>query len=99
MYFYRFIEAVQWSIYPALEDMPIPLSPRLQMFLAMGAGEHISPRHPCVSWYRVRAYRIEPQTPQGRLTVDGELVDYAPIQQHVWRKAANIMCSPAPTSP
>lgn len=78
--------------------MPIPLSPPLQMFLAMEAGEHISPRHPCVCWYRVRAYRIEPQTPKGRLTVDGELVDYAPIQQHVWRKAANIMCSPVPAA-
>ncbi|CAM9303527.1 unnamed protein product [Ectocarpus fasciculatus] len=66
----------------------------IQMFLAMEKGGHISPRFPCISWHRVRAFRIEPLTSSGRLTVDGELVDYAPLQQHVWRKAANVFCSP-----
>lgn len=66
----------------------------LQMFLAMEKGEHISPRYPCISWFRVRAFRIEPLTSKGRLTVDGELVDYVPLQQHVWHKAANVFCSP-----
>ncbi|CAM9922135.1 unnamed protein product [Hapterophycus canaliculatus] len=64
------------------------------MFLAMERGEHLSPRFPCISWFRVRAFRIEPLAPQGRLTVDGELVDYAPLQQHVWRNAASVFCSP-----
>lgn len=72
--------------------MPPPRTP--QMFLAMEKGEHISPRYPCISWFRVRAFRIEPSTSKGRLTVDGELVDYAPLQQHVWHKAANVYCSP-----
>eukprot|EP00903_Cladosiphon_okamuranus_P016711 g15404.t1 len=66
----------------------------IQMFLAMEKGEHISPRYPCISWFRVRAFRIEPLTSKGRLTVDGELVDYAPLQQHVWHRAANVFCSP-----
>eukprot|EP00752_Nemacystus_decipiens_P001239 g1238.t1 len=65
----------------------------IQMFLAMEKGEHISPRYPCISWFRVRGFRIEPLTSKGRLTVDGELVDYAPLQQHVWHKAANVFCS------
>ncbi|CBN76438.1 Sphingosine kinase [Ectocarpus siliculosus] len=66
----------------------------IQMFLAMEKGGHISPRFPCISWHRVRAFRIEPLTSSGRITVDGELVDYAPLQQHVWRKAAHVFCSP-----
>lgn len=66
------------------------------MFLAMEKGEHISPRYPLISWHRVRAVRIEPSTPRGKLTVDGELVDYVPLQQHVLHNAANIMCSPDP---
>lgn len=64
-----------------------------QIALAMEKGEHVSPKHPYSKWHRVRAFRLEPSMPRGRLTVDGELVDYLPVQQHVWPKAANVMCS------
>ncbi|CAM9810188.1 unnamed protein product [Ascophyllum nodosum] len=68
----------------------------IKMFLAMEKGEHIGPRHPHMKWHRVQAFRIEPLSSMGRLTVDGELVEYAPFQQHIWRKAAKIMCLPNP---
>lgn len=63
------------------------------MFLAMEKGEHISFEHPCFERYSVTAYRIEPLTLRGRLTVDGELMEYLPLQQRVWTRATNVMCS------
>lgn len=64
-----------------------------KMFLKMEKGEHTSLPHPFLEWHRVRAFRIEPLSSRGKLTVDGELVDYAPLQQHIWPKAANILGS------
>lgn len=80
-------------------NLHLPPTRVMQMFFAMEKGQHISPQHPCVTWHRVRAFRIEPLKSGGKLTVDGELVDYVPLQQHVWRKAANLMCSPDQISP
>lgn len=63
------------------------------MFMAMEKAEHLSMDNLGLEWHRVTAFRIEPLTEKGKLTVDGELVDYLPLQQHIWPKATNIMCT------
>lgn len=40
---------------------------------------------------RVQAFRLEPLTPKGLMTVDGEVVDYGPIQAQVLPSMARIM--------
>ena len=47
---------------------------------------------PSVELIRVRAFRLEPlDRQQGALTVDGERVDYGPIQAHVLPSLARVM--------
>ena len=57
----------------------------LQLLLAMDTGDHV--KHPKVKTYKCTAYRIEPFSDAGRssnsgglYTLDGELVEYGPIQ-------------------
>lgn len=39
----------------------------------------------------VRAFRIEPEGTNGHMTVDGEEVDYGPLQAEVFPSMANVM--------
>lgn len=55
----------------------------LRLFLAMERGAHLSLTSPYVSHIPARAFRLQPLSPRGTLTVDGELVPYGPLQAQV----------------
>lgn len=55
----------------------------LRLFLAMERGAHLSVTSPYVSHVSARAFRLQPLSPRGTLTVDGELVPYGPLQAQV----------------
>ena len=60
-------------------------------------GQHVN--HSKVMCLRGRAFRFEPVTSPGHLTLDGEVVDYATIQAEAFRGACRVMCRkqrPAP---
>ncbi|KAF5903960.1 sphingosine kinase 2, partial [Clarias magur] len=52
----------------------------LRLFLAMERGTHLSLTSPYVSHVSARAFRLQPLSSRGTLTVDGELVPYGPLQ-------------------
>ena len=61
------------------------------LFTAMTTGEierHISHN---LEIFPVKAFRLEPITPNGIITVDGEKVDYGPIQAQVLPGIARVM--------
>ena len=53
----------------------------LKALLRCGKGEHLDLPH--MEYYKVRSFRLEPLTKKGLLVVDGELVDYLPIEMQV----------------
>ncbi|KPP79226.1 sphingosine kinase 2-like [Scleropages formosus] len=55
----------------------------LRLFLAMERGAHLSLSSPYVSHVAAKAFRLQPLSPRGTLTVDGELVPYGPLQAQV----------------
>lgn len=60
----------------------------LRLFFAMERGTHHSVSSPYVSHITCRAFRLQPLSTRGTLTVDGELVPYGPLQAQV-RKMKN----------
>ncbi|KAJ8683243.1 hypothetical protein QAD02_019035 [Eretmocerus hayati] len=63
----------------------------LQFLLGLSTGAHLS--CPGVEMIPVRAFRIEPvEDSEGLLTVDGEKVDYGPIQGEIFSSLASVMC-------
>ncbi len=63
----------------------------LLAFLKAAQGKHLS--LPGIEFYKVRGFRLEPLTPQGILTVDGEQVEYLPIEMEVKRGLARVICA------
>lgn len=61
----------------------------LQFLLGLSSGTHLS--CPRAEMIPVTAFRLEPVTPGGHMTVDGELVDYGPIQAELMPSLANIL--------
>ncbi|XP_058877589.1 sphingosine kinase 2 [Acipenser ruthenus] len=55
----------------------------LRLFLAMERGTHQEIESPFVSHIQTRAFRLEPLSHRGTLTVDGELVPYGSLQAQV----------------
>ncbi|XP_025063571.1 sphingosine kinase 2 [Alligator sinensis] len=55
----------------------------VRIFLAMEKGTHFEQACPHLSHVPVRAFRLEPLTRKGILTVDGERVEYGPLQAQV----------------
>ena len=53
-------------------------------------GEHVD--HPKLRCLRAKAFRFEPVTSPGHLTLDGETIDYATIQAEAFRGACRVMC-------
>ena len=53
-------------------------------------GEHVD--HPKMICLRGKAFRFEPVTSPGHLTLDGEVIDYATIQAEAFRGACRVMC-------
>jgi len=58
----------------------------LQLLLMFDDGSHIN--HPKVKNFKATAYRIEPTTEGGIFSLDGEMIEYSPIQAHIMPSAA-----------
>lgn len=63
----------------------------LRLFFAMERGTHHTVSSPYVSHVTCRAFRLQPLSARGTLTVDGELVPYGPLQAQV-RYRTNCDC-------
>ncbi|XP_004694312.1 PREDICTED: sphingosine kinase 2 isoform X1 [Condylura cristata] len=70
----------------------------LRLFLAMERGNHFSQGCPQLGYASVRAFRLEPLTPRGVLTVDGEQVEYGPLQAQLHPGLGTLITGP-PGSP
>lgn len=62
----------------------------LRLFFAMERGTHHSVSSPYVSHVTCKAFRLQPLSTRGTLTVDGELVPYGPLQAQVRRAIVSI---------
>lgn len=63
----------------------------LRLFLAMEKGAHLTTNCQHLVHARVRALRLEPHSPKGIITVDGEVVEYGPVQAEVHRGLARLI--------
>ncbi|XP_007550034.1 sphingosine kinase 2-like [Poecilia formosa] len=63
----------------------------LRLFFAMEKGNHHSVNSPYVSHVSCKAFRLQPLSPRGTLTVDGELVPYGPLQAQVHPSMARLI--------
>ncbi|XP_028677963.2 sphingosine kinase 2 [Erpetoichthys calabaricus] len=63
----------------------------LRLFLAMERGTHLEMDSPYVTHIQTRAFRLEPLSQKGTLTVDGELVPYGPLQAQVHPGMARLI--------
>jgi len=65
------------------------------LFGKMKDGSHVSSHH--VKYVKALAFRLEPDTSQaGTIAVDGEEIDYVPIQGQIHRSLAKLMCVAPP---
>ncbi|XP_015806081.3 sphingosine kinase 2 [Nothobranchius furzeri] len=63
----------------------------LRLFFAMERGTHHSVSSPYVSHVTCKAFRLQPLSTRGTLTVDGELVPYGPLQAQVHPSMARLI--------
>ncbi|XP_029992488.1 sphingosine kinase 2-like [Sphaeramia orbicularis] len=63
----------------------------LRLFLAMEKGAHMATNCQHLVHMKVRALRLEPFSPKGIITVDGEVVEYGPVQAEVHRGLARLI--------
>ncbi|XP_055079834.1 sphingosine kinase 1 [Periophthalmus magnuspinnatus] len=63
----------------------------LRLFLAMEKGGHLDCGCPYLVYEKVKAFRLEPLTPQGMIAVDGETVEYGPLQAQVHPGIARLI--------
>ncbi|XP_013889832.1 sphingosine kinase 2 [Austrofundulus limnaeus] len=63
----------------------------LRLFFAMERGTHHSVSSPYVSHVTCKAFRLQPLSTKGTLTVDGELVPYGPLQAQVHPSLARLI--------
>ncbi|KAL7826629.1 hypothetical protein AOLI_G00318380 [Acnodon oligacanthus] len=63
----------------------------LRLFLAMEKGSHLACDCPHLVYRRVRALRLDPVTRPGVITVDGEQVEYGPVQAQVHKGYARLI--------
>lgn len=64
----------------------------LRLFLAMEKGAHLACGCPHLVYEKVRALRLEPVSPQGMITVDGEMVKYGPVEAQIHPGLARLVC-------
>ena len=70
-------------------DGSISRSGALKLFSGTDTGKHVDMAE--VKVIDVRAFRIDPITPNGTITVDGEKVRYGPIQAQIHPHMATVM--------
>ncbi|XP_056229071.1 sphingosine kinase 1-like [Seriola aureovittata] len=63
----------------------------LRLFLAMEKGTHLATNCQHLVHTKVRALRLEPYSPKGIITVDGEVVEYGPVQAEVHRGLTRLI--------
>ncbi|XP_029291181.1 LOW QUALITY PROTEIN: sphingosine kinase 1-like [Cottoperca gobio] len=63
----------------------------LKLFLAMEKGAHLATNCQHLVHAKVRALRLEPSSPKGVITVDGEVVEYGPLQAEVHRGLGRLI--------
>lgn len=63
----------------------------LRLFLAMEKGAHLATNCQHLVHTKVRALRLEPHSPKGMITVDGEVVEYGPLQAEVHRGLSRLI--------
>lgn len=63
----------------------------LKLFLLMQKGAHLAANCPHLVYRKVQALRLEPFSPKGVVTVDGELVEFGPLQAQVHRGLASVI--------
>ncbi|XP_026160293.1 sphingosine kinase 1 [Mastacembelus armatus] len=63
----------------------------LRLLLAMEKGAHLTTNCQHLVHTKVRALRLEPYSPKGIMTVDGEVVEYGPVQAEVHRGLARLI--------
>ncbi|KAA0706252.1 Sphingosine kinase 1 [Triplophysa tibetana] len=63
----------------------------LRLFRAMQSGTHMECGCPHLVYRRARALRLEPETRPGIITVDGEQVEYGPLQAQAHRGVARLI--------
>ncbi|XP_042341139.1 sphingosine kinase 1-like [Plectropomus leopardus] len=63
----------------------------LRLFLAMEKGTHLATNCQHLVYTKVRALRLEPLSPKGIITVDGEVVEYGPLQAEVHRGLGRLI--------
>ncbi|KAK1135772.1 hypothetical protein K0M31_000346 [Melipona bicolor] len=61
----------------------------LQFLLGLSNGSHVT--RSGVDMIPVKAFRIEPEGTNGYITVDGEKVDYGPLQAEIFSSLASVM--------
>ncbi|XP_042639241.1 sphingosine kinase 2 [Orycteropus afer afer] len=66
----------------------------LRLFLAMEHGTHFGLGCPQLGYATAHAFRLEPLTPRGVLTVDGEQVEYGPMQAQVHPGLGTLLTGP-----
>ena len=67
----------------------------LNLFGKMKDGSHVLSHH--VKYVQAFAFRLEPDTSQsGTIAVDGEKIDYVPVQGQIHRSLAKLMCVKTP---
>uniref|UniRef100_A0A4W5MNB2 Sphingosine kinase 1 n=1 Tax=Hucho hucho TaxID=62062 RepID=A0A4W5MNB2_9TELE len=74
----------------------------LTLFMTMEKGGHLAIGCPHLVYERVKAFRLEPLSPEGAITVDGEMVEYGPVQAQVHEGiarliSANMLLGPPPS--
>ncbi|XP_041839172.1 sphingosine kinase 1-like [Melanotaenia boesemani] len=63
----------------------------LRLFLAMEKGAHLATNCQHLVHTKVRALRLEPHSPKGMITVDGEVVEYGPVQAEVHKGLSRLI--------
>uniref|UniRef100_A0A4W5P2W6 sphingosine kinase n=1 Tax=Hucho hucho TaxID=62062 RepID=A0A4W5P2W6_9TELE len=63
----------------------------LTLFMTMEKGGHLAIGCPHLVYERVKAFRLEPLSPEGAITVDGEMVEYGPVQAQVHEGIARLI--------
>ncbi|XP_056608358.1 sphingosine kinase 1 [Triplophysa dalaica] len=63
----------------------------LRLFRAMQSGTHMECGCPHLVYRRAKALRLEPETRPGIITVDGEQVEYGPLQAQAHRGVARLI--------
>lgn len=71
----------------------------LRLFLAMEKGGHFDLGCPQLGYATARAFRLEPLTHHGILTVDGEQVEYGPLQAQIHPGLGTLLTGPEAQEP